>query len=41
LRDGFVKADDRLVIVAGIPFGTAAATNVMRVARAVELQKEP
>ena len=39
LRDGFAKSDDRLVIVAGIPFGTPGATNVLRVAQAGDLQK--
>ncbi len=33
LKDGFAKLNDRVVIVAGIPFGTSGATNVMRVAR--------
>lgn len=39
LRDGFAKSDDQLVIVAGIPFGTPGATNVLRVAQAGDLQK--
>lgn len=33
LADSFADVNDRLVIIAGIPFGTAGATNVMRVAR--------
>lgn len=33
LADGFAEINDRLVIIAGVPFGTAGATNVMRVAR--------
>ena len=40
LRDGFAKPDDRLVIVAGIPFGTPGATNVLRVAQAVDPKKK-
>jgi pyruvate kinase len=35
LKDGFAKINDRVVIVAGVPFGTSGATNVMRVARVV------
>lgn len=33
LSDGFANLNDRLVIIAGVPFGTSGATNVMRVAR--------
>ena len=33
LADGIAEINDRLVIIAGVPFGTAGATNVMRVAR--------
>ena len=33
LTDSFAVKNDRLVIMAGVPFGTAGATNVMRVAR--------
>ena len=33
LSDGFADLNDRLVIIAGVPFGTSGATNVMRVAR--------
>jgi len=40
LRDGFAKPDDRLVIVAGIPFGTPGSTNVLRVAQAVDPKKK-
>jgi len=29
---GFAKAGDRVVITAGVPFGTPGATNVLRVA---------
>lgn len=32
-EDDLAAAGDRLVIIAGVPFGTAGATNVMRVAR--------
>jgi pyruvate kinase len=31
-RDGFAKAGERLVITAGIPFGTPGATNILRIA---------
>jgi pyruvate kinase len=41
LRDGFAKPDDQLVIVAGIPFGTPGATNVLRVAQAVDPKFKP
>ncbi|MBT3397184.1 MAG: pyruvate kinase, partial [Alphaproteobacteria bacterium] len=41
LRDGFAKIDDRLVIVAGIPFGTPGATNVLRVAQAQDPNSKP
>jgi len=30
---GFVEAEDPIVIVAGVPFGTPGATNMVRVAR--------
>jgi len=40
LRDGFAKPDDLLVIVAGIPFGTPGATNVLRVAQAVDPKRK-
>jgi pyruvate kinase len=32
LRDGFAKAGQRIVLVAGVPFGTPGATNMMRLA---------
>jgi len=32
LREGFAKAGDRIVITAGMPFGTPGATNVLRIA---------
>ncbi len=35
-RDGFGTANDRLVIIAGVPFGSPGATNVMRIARIPE-----
>lgn len=31
-RSGFAKTGDRIVIVAGVPFGTPGATNMMRIA---------
>jgi pyruvate kinase len=31
-REGFAKAHDRIIIVAGIPFGTPGATNMIRIA---------
>ena len=33
LAEGFVTAGDRLVITAGVPFGTAGATNILHVAK--------
>jgi len=32
LREGFTKVGDRMVIVAGVPFGTPGATNMVRIA---------
>ena len=32
LRSGLVKANDRIVITAGVPFGTPGATNVLHIA---------
>ena len=31
-REGFSKAGDRIVVVAGVPFGTPGATNMIRIA---------
>lgn len=31
-REGFAKAGDRIIIVAGVPFGTPGATNMVRIA---------
>ncbi len=31
-REGFAKEGDRIIIVAGVPFGTPGATNMMRIA---------
>ena len=36
VADGFAKASDRIIITAGVPFGTPGTTNVLRVTR-VEL----
>ncbi len=33
LADGFAKPGDRIVITAGVPFGTPGATNILRIAR--------
>ena len=33
LRHGIAHANDRVIIMAGIPFGTAGSTNVLHVAR--------
>ena len=30
--EGFAKAGDRLIITAGIPFGTPGSTNILRIA---------
>jgi pyruvate kinase len=32
VRDGFAKAGQRVIVVAGVPLGTPGATNMMRVA---------
>ncbi len=32
LRDGFAKTGDRIIMVAGVPFGTPGATNMLRIA---------
>ena len=32
VRDGLARAGQRLVITAGVPFGTPGATNVLRIA---------
>jgi pyruvate kinase len=32
LKEGFAKADRRIIIVAGVPLGTPGATNMMRIA---------
>ena len=36
VREDFATAGDRLAITAGVPFGTAGATNVLRIARVTE-----
>ncbi len=33
VADGFAKASDRIIITAGVPFGTPGATNVLRITR--------
>jgi len=33
LEDGFAQPGDRIVITAGVPFGTPGATNILRIAR--------
>jgi pyruvate kinase len=33
LRHGLAKGGDRIVLMAGIPFGTAGSTNVLHVVR--------
>ena len=32
VSDGFAVVGDRLVVTAGVPFGTAGTTNVLRIA---------
>ena len=34
VREGFADHGDRLLIVAGMPFGTPGATNLLRIAKA-------
>jgi pyruvate kinase len=31
-REGFAQAGDRIIIIAGLPFGTPGATNMIRIA---------
>jgi pyruvate kinase len=31
-REGFAQAGDRVIIIAGLPFGTPGATNMIRIA---------
>ena len=31
IADGFAKAGDRIVVIAGVPFGTPGSTNNLRV----------
>jgi pyruvate kinase len=31
-KEGFAKAGQRVIIVAGVPFGTPGATNMLRIA---------
>jgi pyruvate kinase len=31
-RDGFARAGERVIIVAGVPLGTPGATNMLRIA---------
>ena len=33
MADGFANANDRIIITAGVPFGTPGATNVLRITR--------
>jgi pyruvate kinase len=30
-RDGFAKSRERVIIIAGVPFGTPGATNMIRI----------
>jgi len=32
LKEGFAKAGQRVIVVAGVPLGTPGATNMMRIA---------
>ena len=32
VREGFAAVGDRIIIVAGVPFGTPGATNMVRIA---------
>jgi pyruvate kinase len=32
VREGFSKPGDRIIVVAGMPFGTPGATNMVRIA---------
>jgi pyruvate kinase len=40
-RDGFVTFDQSVVVVAGVPFGQAGATNALRVATLTRDRSEP
>jgi pyruvate kinase len=35
LRHGLAKVGDRIIVMAGVPFGTPGATNVLHVARLI------
>jgi pyruvate kinase len=35
IRHGLAKGGDRIVLMAGIPFGTAGSTNVLHVVRLI------
>jgi len=32
VREGFARINDRIIVVAGVPFGTPGATNMVRIA---------
>ena len=32
VREGFAQVGDRIIVVAGVPFGTPGATNMVRIA---------
>jgi pyruvate kinase len=38
-REGFADDNDRIVVTAGVPFGTPGATNILRLARVGEFDK--
>ena len=40
IREGFAVQGDRMAIAAGMPFGTSGTTNLLRVARIPETQKD-
>ena len=40
IREGFAVQGDRIAIAAGMPFGTSGTTNLLRVARIPETQKD-
>jgi pyruvate kinase len=41
LAEGFAKPGDRMVITAGVPFGRAGTTNILRIVQVGEAGGEP
>ncbi len=39
-HDGFAQPGERIIITAGVPFGTPGATNLIRIARVEDWSRE-